>query len=119
MTKLLIVDDDVMTTEFMLVFLQSEGHDVMVSNSAGEALAKLSDAAEPYAAIITDLTLPDGSGVEIAEVAAKMKIPSIAITGYGKSHLSPEHAALFAHVLVKPVDLDLLKEKLSTLLRES
>jgi CheY-like chemotaxis protein len=62
--RILVVDDDVLVASTFEAFLSGDGHDVDTAGSAEEALAKFR--AAPYDLVITDLTLPHMTGLELA-----------------------------------------------------
>ncbi len=62
--RILVVDDDVLVASTFEAFLTGDGHDVDTAGSAEEALAKFR--AAPYDLVITDLTLPHMTGLELA-----------------------------------------------------
>ena len=74
--RVLIVDDVDFNIEFeekiIKALAREKKMDILVdtSNTVQGALARISDN-EPYDAMVIDMNLPDGSGVEIAQMAYK------------------------------------------------
>jgi len=108
--KLLIVEDHEATRETLQLLLSLKGHQVTTAGSVQEALTI--HGTERFDAVISDLGLPDGSGLELMrELQQQRPVPGIALSGYGMEgdlRLSHE-AGFFAH-LVKPVNVDQLRQ---------
>jgi PAS domain S-box-containing protein len=109
--RVLIVDDEADTREFMRVLLEIHGADVTVATSALDALNKLIDS--PPEILISDLGMPEMDGYqlirevrELTDVGIK-QIPAIALTAYaGELDKQQVLAAGFNRHLAKPVDGD-------------
>ncbi|MBL8334152.1 MAG: sigma-54-dependent Fis family transcriptional regulator [Rubrivivax sp.] len=104
--RLLVVDDEPDLRTLYELTLVREGYDVESAGSVEEAWAALQQ--QRYAVVITDMRLPDGTGLELLRRMdeAGRREKGIVITAYG----SPENAveALKAGAydyLTKPVDL--------------
>ena len=71
-------------------------------------------AAERFDAVISDLGLPDGSGLDLMrEIQRQRPVPAIALSGYGmEDDLRQTKEAGFCAHLVKPVNLDQLRHLL-------
>jgi CheY-like chemotaxis protein len=68
---------------------------------------------QPFDLLLSDLGLPDGSGLDLMRAlrAEGFGLPGIALSGYGQeSDLQQSRDAGFACHLVKPVDVRRLKE---------
>ncbi len=59
---ILVVDDCRMTRRLLSMYLRGAGYEVIVAENGLEALEKLGR--EPYAAVITDLNMPQMDGIE-------------------------------------------------------
>ena len=104
--SILVVDDEPDLRTLYELSLLREGYDVETAGAVEEAWSMLKD--RSYQAVITDMRLPDGSGLDLLQrlERAGRGERSIVITAYG----SPENAvqALKAGAydyLTKPVDL--------------
>jgi len=104
--RLLVVDDEPDLRTLYELTLLREGYDVECAGSVDEAWAMLAE--RPYQLVITDMRLPDGSGLDLLHrmEAAGRGEKAMVITAYA----SPENAveALKAGAydyLTKPVDL--------------
>ncbi len=104
--KILIVDDDVGMAETCAKLFRRQGWLSLVAHSGREALAQLETDAE-VELILTDLMMPDLSGVELLQ-AVKRHDPSIDIiimTGYGTVHNAVQAMKLgAADYITKPFD---------------
>jgi len=113
---LLLVEDSVDAADALRVMLEDHGYRV---THAGTCAAALSVAASVhFDAVITDLGLPDGSGIAIGQ-ALSGTTPVIALSGYGSTADRREcDAAGFAAHLLKPADPDQLMAALRRVLTE-
>ena len=75
----LVVEDDDAGREFLLRILRTEGHVVESASNCEEARERLAVALEsPYHVMLTDVSLPDGSGWELA-AHARERAPALRI----------------------------------------
>ncbi|HYP17698.1 MAG TPA: response regulator, partial [Opitutus sp.] len=74
-------------------------------------------AARPYDLLISDLGLPDGSGLDLMrELQNRFQGRAIALTGYGmESDVRSTHEAGFAEHLTKPVQIAALRAAIARL----
>jgi two-component system response regulator PilR (NtrC family) len=104
--SLLVVDDEPDLRTLYELTLLREGYEVETAGSVEEALQMLKERA--YSAVITDMRLPDGSGLDVlAQLDADgRKEKAIVITAYGSAENAVEalKAGAFDY-LTKPVDL--------------
>jgi DNA-binding response OmpR family regulator len=103
----LLVEDDVDTAEIMTEVLEAAGFQVQTAKSA--AAAKRVDMAL-IDLIVSDLGLPDQSGLElISELQAARHRPALALSGFGmEADIAAARVAGFDAHLTKPVDVRLL-----------
>ncbi|HSL24172.1 MAG TPA: response regulator [Vicinamibacterales bacterium] len=103
--RVLIVEDDADSRQMLSLFLSQHGYEVDVASSLTEGLNKLE---RPWDVVLSDLGLPDGSGLEIGRKAARLPRPPeklIAFTGYGTSDdIQATRDAGFQDHVVKPID---------------
>src|SRR5262249_49406612 len=102
-------EDDTDTAEMLTMMLHRDGHSVVVAYSLKEAMPQLD---QVWDVIISDLGLPDGSGLEIAERTKNGSRPGrlIALRGFGSPRdLEATRQAGFDDHLVKPPDLEKLR----------
>jgi signal transduction histidine kinase len=107
--RLLIVEDHEDTAMILARLLQSSGYEVTEAHTVEEALAAV--AAAPFDLLISDIGLPDASGLDLMrQIRARFGIPGIALSGYGmEEDISHSRDAGFLDHIVKPVNLDHLK----------
>ena len=104
--SLLVVDDEPDLRTLYELTLLREGYDLDTAGTVQEALLHLKD--RTYSAVITDMRLPDGSGLDVLrwleESNRREKV--IVITAYGSSENAVEALKAGAYdYLTKPVDL--------------
>ncbi len=116
--RLLIVDDneDILSTFYE--FFISLGYEVKAAVDGFAALKVLRDKPDFFDCLITDLVMPNISGVGLISIVKKeypdLKI--IAMTGYGDQPGALASEAEADFVLFKPIDLVKIEEKVSLLL---
>jgi two-component system, cell cycle sensor histidine kinase and response regulator CckA len=107
--RILVMDDDAFVNEVAADLLQYLGFDPETVTNGDEAIAayqRALAAGEPFAAVITDLTVPDGMGGEetarrILEIDPAAKV--IVSSGYANDPIMANHAAYgFKGVIPKP-----------------
>jgi two-component system response regulator PilR (NtrC family) len=104
--SLLVVDDEPDLRTLYELTLLREGYDVETAGSVEDAWRRLAD--RTYSAVITDMRLPDGNGLELLKRldSARRREKTIVITAYGSAEGAVEalKAGAFDY-LTKPVDL--------------
>lgn len=103
--RILVVDDDAMTAEYLMRVLVSEGFDVQTEGSVAGAQRVLRDS--PPHILLTDLNLPDGSGAELLRSARQSGIASVVLSGCSDLDNGSTHE-LADRNLAKPIDLEVL-----------
>ena len=93
--------------------LSRAGHQLTNASTVTDALRAA--ATEQFDLVISDLGLPDGSGIELmAQLHDRHKLSGIALSGYGmEDDVARSHAAGFVTHLIKPVDFDQLRRALN------
>lgn len=112
--RVLIVDDNESHAEALADSLSMDGHTCQLAHSGSEALDKL--AAQGFDAVLTDLVMPDMSGIELLKRvrAEQPEAVVILITGRGSERIAVEAFRDGAtDYLSKPVDLAELRARLS------
>jgi PAS domain S-box-containing protein len=113
--RLLLVEDDPATSTVLARLLRRRGAEVTAARGLREARAAAENA--EFDLIISDLGLPDGSGLELARWLALRggRTPSIALSGYGSEEdIRRSLEAGFAAHLTKPVDIRTLEAAILT-----
>ena len=118
--KILIVDDDMMVTEMLSIKLAERGFEVENSNDGWDALKRLSN--EQYDLLITDLMMPDVSGVTILSLLHSYvfgKIPVIIISSLDQAgSLLSDLGCKAEDYFVKPININKLVERIQKLMPE-
>ncbi len=102
--RILLVEDHEDTASMMTELLSMHGHQVTIAQSVKAALTEAHS--DRFDLLVSDLGLPDGSGLDIlAGLQARgVKLRAIALSGYGmESDRKRTAEAGFAEHLVKPV----------------
>ena len=107
--RLLIAEDHDAARITMTKLLERDGHRVFAASCIAEAMAHVEQ--QEFDIVISDLGLPDGSGLDLMRmIKQKHGWPGIALSGYGmESDVRASHAAGFSMHLVKPVDVASLR----------
>lgn len=113
--KVLLVEDHPDTSEVMARLLRNLHHHVEHAGSvrAAKDLAQT----QQFDVVISDIGLPDGSGIELMkQLSAEYRLKGIAMSGYGMEEdvRRSLHAGFHAH-LTKPINIDLLENAIGEL----
>ena len=118
-TRVLVVDDERQILRALDTSLRAAGYEVETANSVASALAAA--AMRPPEAMILDLVLPDGTGVEVCrEFRTWSSAPVIVLSAVGEER--EKVAALDAGAddyVTKPVGIDELLARLRAVLRRT
>ena len=111
--RLLLVEDHEPTLQVLTRLLVRAGHEVIVARTMAEALAAA--AANTVDFVISDLGLPDGTGVELmSKLRERHGLIGIALSGYGMDEdIERSRQAGFVAHLIKPVDFHQLERTLA------
>jgi two-component system response regulator PilR (NtrC family) len=104
--SLLVVDDEPDLRTLYELTLLREGYDIETAGTVQDALLHLKD--RTYSAVITDMRLPDGFGLDILRWLEEggRREKAIVITAYGSAENAVEALKAGAYdYLTKPVDL--------------
>jgi two-component system response regulator PilR (NtrC family) len=110
--RILVVDDERSMRELLAIVLRREGYEVLLAENGRDAVAALER--EPVDLLISDIKMPDLSGVEVLRAAKRVDqdILGIMITAFASTETAVEAMRLGAcDYLSKPFDIDLLKMK--------
>ncbi|WP_051309715.1 hybrid sensor histidine kinase/response regulator [Desulfogranum japonicum] len=106
--SIMLVDDEKMIVEYIRTFLSQLGYQVMSFHDGKQALQAFEQGPEDFDIIVTDLTMPVMSGMDLAEKVLKIRkdMPIVLCSGYS-SPLSPERASNLGirEFLIKPISL--------------
>jgi DNA-binding NtrC family response regulator len=114
METVLLVEDKAELREMLTIALGRMGYEVAGAANLAEALAALRR--QPYSAVLTDLKLPSGSGMDVMRAAleADPAAPVIIMTAYGS--IAEAVAAMrdgAYDFIQKPIDLEHLRHLLA------
>ena len=115
--RILVVDNDQKILSIIQEYLELCHYQVVTASTGLEAL-KLLRSEESYHVLLTDIVMPDISGLGLMDITRKEfpDLPIIAMTGYGKqvkdlaSERSPDS------YLEKPFNLDVLSKTIESVL---
>ena len=110
--RILVVDDERSMRELLAIVLRREGYEVLLAENGRTAIDMLQR--EPVDLLISDIKMPDLSGVEVLRAAKNVDqdILGIMITAFASTDTAVEAMRLGAcDYLSKPFDVDLLKMK--------
>src|ERR1700688_218659 len=99
MPRVLLVDDDPDVRPLLEHIISAEGHHVTTAESL--KVARILLGKQPYDLLITDVNLPDGSGLSLADEAIAAGIKTLVLTGHGLK-LKPGGLAPYDYLL-KPM----------------
>jgi len=108
--RILLVEDHADSLRLLRRLLEKFGHLVTTASSVAEATAAAD--AYPFDLLVSDIGLPDGTGLDVVrQVRARQpNVFAIALTGYGmEQDVRSAEAAGFAAHMTKPVDLAALR----------
>jgi two-component system response regulator PilR (NtrC family) len=117
--RLLVVDDERSMRELLSIVLRREGYDVTLADNGRAAIDALEHGR--YDLLISDIKMPDMSGVEVLRAAKRLDqdILGIMVTAFASADTAIEAMRLGAHdYLSKPFDVDELKIKVRNALEQ-
>ena len=114
MDSILLVEDKAELREMLETALRRMGYEVAAAANLAQALSALER--QPFSAVLTDLKLPTGSGMDVLKgaLAADPAIPVVLMTAYGT--ISDAVAAMrdgAFDFIQKPIDLEYLQHLLA------
>jgi two-component system catabolic regulation response regulator CreB len=117
--RLLVVDDEPHIGLLLRLQLESRGYELSLARSLFEARGLLTGAATPPDAILLDIHLPDGSGVdllrELRERPAYAQVPVLVLTAEGEERVLAEARRLGAATITKPFSPSKLRAQVAAL----
>lgn len=118
--RALIVDDEPDIRELLAITLERMGIEALVAEDLARARARLAEGA--FDLCLTDMRLPDGNGIDLVRHMQRVcpATPVAVITAHGNVESAVEALKAGAFDFVsKPVDLQVLRNLVSTALRLS
>jgi two-component system catabolic regulation response regulator CreB len=120
---LLVVDDEPHIGLLLRPHLERLGYQVSLARSLAEARGALGDRAVRLDAMLLDLHLPDGSGLdllrELRAAATTRAFPVIVLTAEGEDRILGEAEELGAGLLTKPFSPSKLTARIAALLGDA
>ena len=120
---LLVVDDEPHIGLLLRPHLERHGYVVSLARTLAEARRALQADAPPLDALLLDLHLPDGSGLdllrELRAAAATRAFPVIVLTAEGEERILEEAEGLGAGLLTKPFSPSKLTARIAALLGDA
>jgi CheY-like chemotaxis protein len=115
MLRILLVEDHADTALLLGKILEKLGYQPTVAHSLAEAKSALD--ASRFELLISDLGLPDGSGLDLMRHAAGVQpVKGIALSGYGDEAAEQIEQAGFSGHLTKPVSIQQLQAAIQRIL---
>jgi len=114
--RILLVDDHADTSSVMKLLLERRGYSV---DTAWDVASGLEHArTREYDLLISDIGLPDGSGLDLMRAIRAFKpLPGIALSGFGmEDDIRRSHEAGFSEHLIKPVNFQALQDAIQRVL---
>lgn len=116
-TCVLLVDDHEDTSRMLALLLERHGYTVFTAGSVRGALDVAAD--RGFDVLISDIGLPDGSGLDLMSILRERggAVKGIALSGFGmEDDIRRSRAAGFREHLTKPVSFQKLREAIDRLL---
>jgi len=110
--RVMVIDDDPSVGRIIQIILEKQGHELIMADSVAAAKAILSEKTGEVDLVITDLMLPDGSGLDILRMVKGLddSIMRIVITGHASIDNAVECIDYGAFAFIeKPVSADQLR----------
>ncbi|WP_390883630.1 response regulator [Kovacikia minuta] len=121
--RILVVDDDDNSREFLAFFLELQGVTVTATASAAEAIASLTQFKPDI--LLSDIGMPDVDGYMLMQQIRALPpdqgrdIPAIALTAYaGEIDYQRAIAAGFQHHIAKPIEPQVLIQAIANLIHQ-
>ncbi len=111
--RVVLVDDEAMVVRVLARLLSRAGFDVTVFTDSREALRTIESDPQGFDVMVTDMTMPGMSGIELARgaSAAGASMPVVLLSGWIDAEAERQaRAAGIARVLSKPIQVSTLVE---------
>lgn len=119
--RILLVEDHADTATVLTRMLKRSGYEIIAAASVAEArqLAAEHMSGEGIQLVVSDLSLPDGSGLDLMRtLSEEYGLRGIALSGFGaESDLEQSLAAGFARHLIKPINIAEVRSTIAELLQ--
>ena len=111
--RILVVDDEPSMREMLRIVLRRDGYDVVLAENGREAIDRLQ--AEPFDLLLSDIRMPDLSGVDVLRAAKEINgdIAAFMMTAFASTDTAVEGMRLGAlDYFTKPFSMDELRLKI-------
>ncbi len=111
-TRILVVDDEPSMREMLRIVLRREGYDVVLAENGKAAIERLQS--QPFDLLLSDIRMPDLSGVEVLRAAKEINRDLVAfmMTAFASTDTAVEAMRLgAADYFIKPFSTDELRLK--------
>tara|TARA_R110002072_G_scaffold31735_12_gene97634 strand:+ start:6727 stop:9039 length:2313 start_codon:yes stop_codon:yes gene_type:complete len=115
--SILLVDDDEAVARILESMLSDLGYRADVHLSGNSALASFQRSDRQYDLLLTDLTMPSMSGIELTHKIREIDpdLPVLIVSGYGEAQVNSQLIGLeHCHIVTKPI----IKADLATALKK-
>ncbi len=124
-TRILVVDDEPSMCDFLRIMLLKEGYAVETRTSARQALSELNrdnqEEGKRFSLVITDLMMPEMSGLELIKTVQKSdpNLDFIVMTAYGSIDTAVEALKSGAHdYITKPFKVEEIKISIKNIVEQ-
>jgi two-component system, cell cycle sensor histidine kinase and response regulator CckA len=119
--RILFIDGDQTIVEKVNTMLEEMGHQVRMETSGMDALAAFSGNPTGFDLVITDLGMPDISGLRLATRLLKIRgdIPIVLLTGLDGEQLSKARQTGIQWFGMKPISIPALADTVRSALMEA
>ncbi len=122
MARILLADDDVTSRDLVVRALEMDTHQVEAVSNGADALARLSQGAEPFDLLISDVQMPGLDGIELARKVAALlpDLPILLMSGFVVEQAAMKSTgAKIAGLVSKPFSLEEIRGQVTKLLAAS
>jgi signal transduction histidine kinase/ActR/RegA family two-component response regulator len=118
----LLVEDDIVVRKAVARGLRRYGYTVHIADGLAAAVARAEgDEAERIAIVVTDVVMPEGSGLDVADAMRRILpgVPVLFMSGYTDHHTTDKLAEMGALLLSKPFTIAALASHIRRLVAET
>lgn len=115
---ILVVEDDDQIRTLVTFILEENGYTILAATNLREAVYLVETTPAPPDLLVTDLSMPGGSGIELYTtlIARYPTLKALFVSGYSEQEIRQQHTASITHFLSKPFTLDALLHKVREVL---
>ena len=115
--RVLLVEDNQDTLRYIAIVLRARGHQVTTAERMSDALQAATS--RDLDLVISDIELPDGTGLELMRRLGGRGVPGVAMSGYGSEvDVKVSRDVGFSRTLTKPVDVSKLEAAIDMITSE-